>query len=199
MINILPKQQKKALLHEYRIRFISVAFLMISFLGFIATALMIPSYLYSKSKKVLIEKKIEDFNLANPEIAASNTNEIISDINLKLQTLNVMWSNSIYINKTIGDVFDLLPSGISATRFSYDEKTDGSIFFEIHGKAQNRVVLRDFKTIMEKNENFSNVDLPISNFVKKSDIDYIITFTLKSSVPPPASSNESNIKNDEEI
>ncbi len=179
MINILPKEQKKDLKYEYHMRLFSVIFIMLAILGIFATILIIPSYFFSKSKEVLIEKKLEDFNKNNPEIKVGDLNKITLDVNTKLKTLDNTWPNDLDTYDTFNQVLSTIPSGITITQFLYNEENEGTTALQINGNATSREVLQNFKTTLQSNTKFSDVNLPISDFVKKSDINFSISFSVK--------------------
>ena len=179
MINLLPKQQKKELKHEYEIRLLSVIFIMIAILGIVATALVLPSYFFSKSKETLVEKNLETFNKENPLVKVEDLNKINTDINSKIKVLDSKWSNDPDMDVTFKNFLSLTPEGISISQILFNENADKNKSFEIHGQASDREVLQNFKTILEKDEKFKNVDLPISNFVKKTKIDFTLSFSLQ--------------------
>jgi len=179
MINLLPKEQKKALKHEYEIRLFSVICLAVAILGIFATILILPSYFFSNSKEVLVEKSLEDFNRDNPEIKVADLDKVYTDINSKLKTLDSSWPNDILIDETFKDLLSTVPKGITVTQFLYNENADGGKLFEIHGQASDREVLQSFKTVLEQDARFKDIVLPISNFVKKTNIDFVLSFALK--------------------
>lgn len=179
MLNLLPKEQKKILKHEYEIRLLSVIFIMVTILGIFATLLILPSYFFSSSKETLVEKSLEDFNRNNPETKVDDLNKINADINSKLKVLDTKWPNDILVDETFKDLLSLVPKGITLTQFLYNENSDNNKVFEIHGQASSREVLQDFKTILENDTRFKDLNLPISNFVKKSKIDFTLSFSVK--------------------
>ncbi|NIR48449.1 PilN domain-containing protein, partial [candidate division KSB1 bacterium] len=47
----------------------------------------------------------------------------------------------------------------------------------INGTARDRAALSAFARELENEPRFANIDLPISNFVKETDIDFSLTLT----------------------
>ena len=65
-------------------------------------------------------------------------------------------------------------SSIKITEILYQNDPQTGERINISGKAPNREVLLLFRRILEDNTAFSKVDLPISNFVKGSNIKFYL-------------------------
>jgi len=179
MINILPEEQKKIIRHEYWGRFLSLMAIMVAFLGLIAIILILPSYFFSRSKESFVENRLEAFNRENPDIKIEdNIDTIGQDINAKAKILDEKWKGNTYFNETLKILLNVIPPRIKVSQLLYSERTDNVAVFEVHGQASNREVLKDFKTALENNPHFGDVNLPVSNFVQKSNIDFTISFSL---------------------
>ena len=106
--------------------------------------------------------------------------KIILDINLKLDLLDKA-ENPYQVNdKVVKNILDNRTDGIKFSQILFNKqsqvsKTVFSPILEIHGVATNRDALRNFKTILDANSNYSKVDLPISNFVKGSNIEFYLS------------------------
>lgn len=179
MINVLPTEEKKALIHEYRIRFLAVVFFLIALSGLLATLLLVPSYIYSKNKEQLAESKLEAFNKANPDTTFEDLSGTITDINAKLAILNANTPLHLLTRDIVNEFASTKPKGIYITQILYNERTDGMGVIQVSGVALDRTTLRDYKSVLQSNSHFKDVNLPISGFVKKSDIDFTISLVLK--------------------
>lgn len=179
MINILPKDKKKIILHEYWMRYISVSLVMLSIISIIATIFLLPSYFFSKSKEDLLEKELESFNYLNQNLEKNDLDKIIIETNNRARDLDNYWKKNFYLNEVIQKMLLIVPKGITFSQISYNETIQDSFVFEIRGKSINRNLLKELKTIMENDGSFTDIELPISNFVQKEDIDFIINFSLK--------------------
>lgn len=196
VINILPPEEKKIIHREYWMRFFTIILNLLALTGIASILLLFPSYFLSQAKEGLVEEKLETFNRENPELTINNIDEIISDINTKLEILdkskapykiseNVI--DSILSNRTEGITFSQIlfikkiVKTTSAAKDSEEEKpkTIELSILEIRGVASNRDSLRNFKTVLDNNSNFSAVDLPISNFLEKSDLSFTVSITMK--------------------
>ncbi|MDE2030738.1 MAG: pilus assembly protein PilM [Patescibacteria group bacterium] len=178
MMNVLPDNEKKWLRREYWMRFASVLFYFLALSGVIATFLLFPLYFFSVSKLNIATSKLEAFNAANPQIATQDLNKSINDINSKLNLLSSKEPSSSASDIILKDLLSNLPKGITIFQILYNE-TANEKELEIHGKAADRVTLRDFKSSLDNNPHIAKTDLPISSFLEKSNIDFTISITMK--------------------
>lgn len=179
MINVLPISEKKALIKEYWMRFGSTASSLLAIIGAIAIILILPSYFFSTSKFTLAESKLEAFNAANPGIETDSINKTITEINSKLVLLAKKELPLAVSDALISSFIENRPQGITLISIAYTEKADAVKTFDIHGIAANRTILRTYKSDLANNPNISNVDLPISDFLDRANLDFTMSITLK--------------------
>ena len=180
MINVLPEQEKSGLLREYRLRLATVCLCMTTLLAVLACILLLPSYVMSTSKESILESRLVQMNELNPSVSLSDLNIFIDKINNTLS----LFDNKSIVRDTYKSVFlpllESRPNDIQISQFLYSDKgeVDG-VDLEIHGVAVNRGALQSFKTILENSGNFIKVDVPISNFVKRTNIDFTMSLYIK--------------------
>ncbi|MFA6515136.1 MAG: pilus assembly protein PilM [Candidatus Paceibacterota bacterium] len=188
VINVLPYEKKKILHREYWMRFFTILFNLIALSCMVAALLFFPSFFFSQSKEKLVENKLEVFNRENPDLTSSNIDKIIGDINSKLDILDKAKEpyqvsdrvlNSILSTKTAGITFSQILFNKDVIKTTDPTKKGDISVVEIHGVASNRDSLRNFKTALDNNPNFSEVNLPISNFLEKSDLIFTISIKMK--------------------
>ena len=164
----------------YWIRLSTVAFSFLSILLVSASLLFLPSYFFSISKSNLATSRLEAFNKANPEISTNNLDKTIADINSKLTILSTKDSQYIPSEILFNNIFRNLPDGIKLNQINYSEEASNNIrTINIIGKASDRAALRNFKSSLDNNPNVALTDLPISNFIEKTNISFTILVTLK--------------------
>ena len=177
MINVLPEELKKKLRKEYWIRLASVVVSFLALSSVIAIALVFPSYFFSVEKSNIANSKLEAFNQANPEVATNDLNKSITDINSKLALLSPAKNQALMSDVLFDNLLLNLPKGIALFQISYNEGTTKTI--EVHGKAIDRITLRNFKTSLDNNPNILEANLPISDFLEKSNINFTISIKIK--------------------
>lgn len=179
VINVLPQEEKKILRRKYWTRLITIFFNLISLVGVFSILLLIPSYLFSVSKESLVDSRLEEFNIANPEITTTNLDKTIDGINKKLSFISSVKIDQQISDKVFGWLLENKPKGITFSQLLYSKKTDNSLVLDIHGVARDRTTLRNFKSILDNNPAYSEVNLPISDFLEKTDLNFTISIIFK--------------------
>ena len=180
IINVLPLEQKRELLREFWVRFVSIFCIFIAVVFIIGNFLLFPSYLFSKSKEVLAEQEFEKFNLDNPEISTKNLDDSIKDLNSQLSLLSDEQNKKqVSVTNTFDELLMSRPAGITFSQILYSEGSDGVLSMDVYGVSTDRSALSNFKSILEKNQKYSEVILPISNFLEKTNLNFKISITTK--------------------
>lgn len=175
VINILPLQEKKFLRRKYKSRLVTVFLNLFSLVGVLSIILLLPSYMLSSSKENIAEERLESFNISNPEIVTMDLEKTISDINKKLLFISKNDTNQQITEKVFGWLLENRPKGVTFSQILYNKRSDGGLVLDIHGVARDRTVLRNLKLILDKNLDYKEVNLPISNFLEKSDLNFTIS------------------------
>lgn len=177
MINILPQEEKQALRREYRMRFAVVVSVLLALTFLFASIMLVPPYLLSLSKDSLAENRLATWNSLNKDISILDTTEIITDTNTKLGLLSLTRQS-----KVVEDVFNKVllyrTSGITFQQMLYTERSDEKRVIEIHGIARDRFTLRAFKDALESSKSFSQVEIPLSTFLEKSNISFTASLVI---------------------
>ena len=183
VINVLPDSEKKKLRSEYWMRFLSVFSNLVAIAGITATFLLFPSYFFSQSRESLAENRLQEFNKENPDLSNNNINNITNDINSKLALLNQAEVPYNVSDKIFNNILSNRTEGIQYSQIVFNNKysdTGAKINeVDIYGIAKDRYSLRNFKTFLDQNPNFEKVDLPISDFLEKSNLSFTITIIMK--------------------
>jgi type IV pilus assembly protein PilM len=178
-INILPIGYKKMVYKEYLMRFFTVLFNLIALIAVFSVFLLFPSYFISKSEETMVESKLEEFNKQNPELVNNDMDTLINDINSDLIAINKAEVDYSVSGNILNNILASRIDGITFSQILFNKKVAGSSILEIHGIAKNRDTLRNFKTSLENNPSFSSVELPVSNFLEKSNLNFTISITMK--------------------
>lgn len=179
MINILPENEKVILRKEYRTRLLTVCLFMLSFLLLVVFFLLIPFYVLSDNKIQALNIQLGQYNVSNSDSSGNNLTKIITDINQNLELLNGNQKPNNFTQDILSSILASRPKGIQFFRIFYATSADGKKSIEINGKASDRAVLRTFEDALQKNKYIESTKLPVSNFTKRSDIDFSINIILK--------------------
>ncbi len=176
MINLIPTEEKKKMVKDFYLRFTVVCLVTLGFVMFIASIALLPSYFFVSTKESAIKSKIENqknIPLSTPDIETSTA---VLNINKRLQIMESAQKGKFSITqKVINEILiEKLPE-IKISKIIYEGNTVDSRKIQISGSAPSREKLLLFRLALEDNPAFKKVDLPISNFVKGSDISFFIT------------------------
>lgn len=184
MINLLPLQQKKSLYKLLVLREVEVFLVGFLCIEIVCIVLLTPGYLFLKTKSSSIA--IEVSNLKNSEslIVDKNMNQTINDINTKLSIFpstfyEVYPSKDVIIPLTKHRVPGIAITGISYTNNTDNTNSNRKPDLEVRGVAKSRLALLDFQKSLESDPVYSVVNVPISDFVKGSNITFSILISTK--------------------
>ncbi len=178
MLNLLSQEQKAILKKDYSLRRTIVWLEAIIVAMLISLVLLTPSYFLTKIRaeqaKVDLEnnKRILDAKLPPAEMVA----EIQAAVRVTQDLRPLVERRSVY---DLVKIFESHPPQIKILKISFLEQTDGISRFIVDGRANDRESLTAFGRALEGRVEFATVDLPVSNFVKESNINFSMTITLK--------------------
>lgn len=179
VINILPCREKKILRKEYWQRFTTMFMNLIAVLGALAILLLFPAYFLSNTRESMVEEQLRVFNEENPGLTTENIDKVKNDINVKLNTLAKSETLYQFNEKVLDNVLSSRAEGITFSQILFNKNGSDTPMLDIRGVAKNRDSLRNFKTVLDNNPNFSNVDLPVSNFLEKENLNFNISILIK--------------------
>ncbi len=179
MINVLPENEKLAIRKEYRLRFFAVIFFTSSIFIVLATILLIPSYVFSQNKYTTLKNNLESMKKLDGTESGESLSSIIADINQNLQLLDGVSPTSSILENVFEPVLLARPNGIRISLLNHTLSLDGRRMIEVSGKANDRATLRAFEDMLKKDPKIDRVDLPVSNFSKRTNISFFLTITFK--------------------
>jgi len=173
MFILLPQEHRGNLLRQYRLRLAIIALFLFSGSIFIALILLVPSYFLVKvdkngilQEKLVVEKSINEEGDKDIEKALA---ELKSDILI----LNTVDQNP---SSLISFILEKKSKGVHLNEFAYKYFPEESTL-SVSGRADSRKELIAFSKKLELNPQFKEVDLPISNLAKDSNIPFTINIT----------------------
>lgn len=178
MINLLPYEDKKEVEREGLRRFLIVALLSLATVIFLGILLMGPVYLLVFQQRIAQED--EELSLRNGK-STEHINQISNEIKKINSKLFVFESNAKNYSapKTIKGILDIIPSGIKLTDISFEVTSEARGRAQLRGNASTRENLLNFLKVLNDSGLFSKVDSPVSNILKKTDVDFSINLEIK--------------------
>lgn len=174
IINVLPDQEKKNIKRIYWARFSSVLFNILSFMTILTMISLFPSYIYSKAKESEVDQKLMQFNIENPGDEIQNLDKMIKSINKDAIVLKEKTPKYFFSENILKEILSLRTKGIIYSQIVYNKKNPNTTTLEIRGQADDRTALKNFKIGLEESAKYKKVELPISNFIEKKNLDFII-------------------------
>ncbi|MDP3996586.1 MAG: hypothetical protein Q8P86_02745 [bacterium] len=181
MFNLLTKEEKRSLRKEYRLR-LAVVVLWFSFItGVLGLVFLVPVYVVSLQKE---EISLANYRAVEESLEIKNEEELslsLQDAELKLNTL-LDNKEEVSVHDFLSDILNIKGDDIkiySLTMLkSKEKKKEEKHELMLSGVAANRAGLVEFANSLENHLLIREVELPISNFAKENDIEFMITIPL---------------------
>lgn len=175
MINLIPKKEKKDVLMEYRLRLGVVATLAVASLVISNLILLAPSYFLAASKYNSISAQLAAIESKQGAVVqVKDANAYIKSINKKI---DIFMQKGVAVPasppQVILSILNIKGAEIKIQGFTYDGGV-GQGRLVITGNAANRDSLAGFVEKLKSDPAFAKVDLPISSYVKSTNIDFSI-------------------------
>ena len=174
MINLLPIQSKKELKQEETLKIIIILGIVILaiLVCFCLILFIIKIHISGEitAQKIFIEQKEEEFKMSE----TSDLEKEVLLFNQSLLELDSFYKKQISPTKILEKISQILPSESYLTGFNFTQQQ-----VSLSGFSSTREILVAFKESLEKQEIFTEIYFPSSNWVKPSDIDFSLNFKLK--------------------
>ena len=176
MINLIPKAEKKRMLKGFYSRLVVLFLVMLGLISFVAFGVILPSYFISSVREGVIQGKLEIQKKELVSLPDQQTLLVVEDLDQKMKLIEKAEKNKFIVSqKVINAVILQKASTIKITDISYEDNGIKGKKISVEGSAPSREVLLSFRRALEEDIAFSRVDLPISNFVKGSNIKFYLS------------------------
>jgi Tfp pilus assembly protein PilN len=173
MINLIPKEEKKKMMADFYYRLAFLFFLMFGFSVLVSIVAFLPAYFLSSAKVSAVNLKLEMQKAEPLPLSGEQSAAIVKDLNSQLNLLQNAEENKFPISeKVINAILSSKISGIKITQILYENDPTAGKKINLTGTASSRAALLLFQQTLQNNPNFKNIILPISNFVKESNIEF---------------------------
>ena len=185
MLNILSTTEKKKILNEYRLHLAIVSLFGLALLVLSSLVLLVPSYILAVTKHSSAENQLAKLEEVygkggqEKEITAQ-----ISDVNNKVKLLlGAEVGTRLLPSEEIGNILDIKVPAIKIAGLTY-EIIGAQERITLTGTAADRDSLSSFFENLKKDPTFTSVSLPISSYVKSTNIDFSIVAERKPKTVP---------------
>jgi hypothetical protein len=176
MINLIPNQEKKRKVKDFYFRLAAVFITTLGFCAAVGAAALLPAYFLSAAELKVARDKLLAQQNEPPTEADQNLSALSSDLDRKLDRVEAAEKNKYSITRSIvNQIISRKMSDIKIIKFTYEKDGAGERKITVLGKAPSRERLLLFRRALEDDVTFKKVELPISNFVKGSNIEFSLT------------------------
>ena len=179
MINLIPKEEKKKMVKGFYYRLVVLFLTTVSVSVLVAFIALLPSYFLSSVKNSIANEKLEKQKSEPVPLPDEKTLAVIKDLDNKLNLIERSGNNEFTVSQRVISAIILrkMPN-IKITNISFEsDSKNGSLKgpkISIKGLAPSREALLSFRLALESDKLFKQVDLPISNFIKGSNIQFYL-------------------------
>lgn len=185
MLNIIPSEEKKKVLTEYRMRLAIVAVFAVATLVLSSLILLVPSYMLAVSKYNFVADELA--RLEKKQSGAGQEKEVSAQIKEVNKKISLFLGDEKGANRTPSEVIlgviAAKEPAVKVQSILYDIKPDLERLV-LSGKANDRDSLARFVEMLKKDPYFSKVDLPIGSYVKSTNIDFTLVLERTVKVVP---------------
>lgn len=176
MINLIPNQEKKRKVKDFYFRLAAVFIAALGFCAAVGAVSLLPTYFLSSAERALVLEKLSAQQNEPLTEADQNLSAVAEGLNNKL-TLVESAEKSRYLvsHKVVNEIIVHKMSDIKIMRLTYQNDPTAGRKVTVYGRAPSRERLYLFRRALEDDVAFKKVELPISNFVKGSNIEFSLS------------------------
>ena len=175
MINLIPNEEKKKMAKDFYFRLAVVFFVMFTVSFLIASIAILPAYFLSLVKineaTAKLETQKKEPVLKPDQATLATIKGLSSELNLVESAKKNLY---IISQKVIDEIILKKMPDIKINQIVYKNDPFNGKTINIRGTAQSRERLLLFRRALEDDVVFKKVDLPISNFIKGSNIQFYL-------------------------
>lgn len=173
MINLIPNSEKKKMIRDFYFRFITVLFSAVGLSLILVIIALTPAYFFTTFRENLInESLVKQENTPIPT-ASQQAVSVSEELDRKISLINSFRDSKVKVSEQIiSEIILNKLSDIRITQIQYSNSETGETKVLVRGNAPSRERLLLFRIALEDSLAFDKVDLPISNFVRGSNIEF---------------------------
>lgn len=173
-LNLLPDSKKEAIKRKKRIRNIIKQELLFLFPVVIFIVILISINFIMRMEISSMGNAYAVLNSQNKSQDLQKYETVFNGINSVTANINNLQGKHLYWSKVLDVLSGIVPDGVYLSNIS----TKNLQIFLV-GRAKERESLIQFQEMISKSDCFENVNVPLSNFVSKTDIDFQMDFYVK--------------------
>lgn len=178
MNNLLPESYKKLVHTEYISRLffaISIFVIVTSAFGVVA---LVPAYIFSTTKLDTVRAQQEGLDRGESVKIDGDIRKLINDSKTKTKLLSEQMAGAKLLG-SLEKMISVKRGEVALTSFDIGVMTEKKRQVTLGGVAANREMIVRFSKDLEGVKEFADIEVPISNFQKSTDIPFTIRFTIR--------------------
>ncbi len=176
MINLIPNQEKKKMARDFYMRIVIMFFVVSSLALIIGSSALVPSYWLSNIKQKLIADRLNRQSYMPIPAGSQDVLDVAKSLDHKFKIIDSAEAKKFLISeRVIQKIVSKQIPGIKITEITVTHDQLEGRKISIRGGAVSRDKLLAFSQSLGDDKSFKKVDLPISNFIKGSDIQFYLT------------------------
>ncbi len=176
MINLIPNEERKKIIRDFYFRLLVVFFFCLGFSVFMACMAILPSFFMSSIKLNSAYAKLDVQSKEPVPEVSQQTQGVIKDVNGKLDVLERFQKNKFVVSeRVVNQIISRKMSDIKILELIFEDNAGKGKKVTINGIAPSRERLLLFRRALESDTAFVKVDLPISNFIKGSNLEFSLS------------------------
>lgn len=186
MINLLPPAKKEDLQKEENFRLVLILGVLWVFFLVCFSLLLLAIRIYVAGEIQTQNILVEAGSLQQEESALQN----IRALNRDVGGLAAFYENQVMLSRVIADISSAAPSGIYLTSFNYAvpsqqgaKNNTPAARISVTGFAPTTEDLLAFRTNLEQQNSFANVNIPPANWVNSQNITFSFDFEFQPITP----------------
>jgi hypothetical protein len=175
MANLISDKQKKIVRGEYIIRLATMSFFMLSVFGLFVLAYVLPYYFSLVRNDTVVSKQLETvINTENKENTGQSVQRIVMRTLDQVKLVEFYSKNTSTATDLFSKVIADKNDSIQLSRLSWSAQGSGREVIVVSGLAKSRSGLVDFIETLKTDKSFTEVESPISDFARESNIPFTI-------------------------
>jgi Tfp pilus assembly protein PilN len=175
MINLLPFESKKELAKEYKFRLANLTLKLLLFGVIIVTFSFVPALFSAFSGYTSLQSREAKLHTASVSREEQATLDSFDKFKNQIGVLKATSTRAFFVADVISFINEKKQADIQLTTFSFLGEDPANTTLVISGFAKTRESLAAFGDALKANKLFLSVELPVSNYSKKTNIDFTIT------------------------
>lgn len=175
MLNLLPEQDKAIIRKEYKLRLLIVLFGALAILLLASAIFLSPVYVALTSRNAMLQNDYVSVSMAALQTDAGVQETIDRGVRL-VQALSAP-ADAIDPVDLIAKVIEAKSGSVKLTSIVFSTRNGGAM--QLQGTSLSREALRDYTKSLQLIPAVKEINLPISNFARESNIPFTMDLTLK--------------------